>query len=366
MNEDELLNELKIILKILDTKNKHYFGFINNQHGGESYDQKHFGQGISRRKVKDKFEYYYVKNNKAVSKHDLDRINKLGIPPAWTDVWVSADDKNAIQAIGTDSKGRKQYRYHEAHIAEAEKNKFLRLIEFIKNLPDFFKTIQKHQSMPIYNKYRVMSTMLILVKMLHMRVGKEHYAKTNKSYGISSLKKNHVKISGDKVQFRFKGKSNQRLSYSFRNATLKNHLNMLMKLDGDKIFQYIDDNDTVRKITDIDLNNYIQEFMGSEFTIKDFRTYAANFHFVESLIDETKKRSPKNNKIIKKNIMHALKTTAHYMRHTKAISKKSYVMNFAIDLYTSNPKYFVQKSGEDIDVILLDLLKMYKKEILRM
>ena len=232
------------------------------------------------------------------------------------------------------------------------------MIDFIKQLPELMKVIKKHQNNHIYDKNTVISTMLLLVKMLHIRVGKEQYARENKSYGISSLKKRHIKINGDLVSFRFKGKSRQILNYSFRSAEIKNHISMLLKLEGDKLFQYIDDYNNIKKVSDSDLNSYIQEHMGEQFTIKDFRTYAANYHFVESLIEETNRRSPKNEQNIKKNIVNALKKTAHYLRHTQAISKKSYVMNFAIDVYKNNPKYFTSKIG-DINEILLDLLKLY-------
>jgi len=353
--------QYNIIRKLLNINNKYYLV------GGRepSYDEKNINEGINRRKIGDKYEYFYIKNNKPVTKQDIDRINKLKIPPAWTNVWVSIDPATDIQAIGIDAKDRKQYKYNEKHIEDAEKEKFLRLIDFIKELPSFIKIINSHQMKHIYDKEKVISTMLLLVKLLHIRVGKEQYARENKSYGISSLKKKHVKINGDLVSLRFKGKSRQILNYSFRNNNIKNHILMLLKLDGDKLFQYIDDTDNIRKVTDTDLNGYIQQYMGKEFTIKDFRTYAANYHFVESLIQETNKRSPKNEKAIKKNIVNALKKTAHYLRHTQAISKKSYVMNFAIDVYKDNPKYFISQ-GENIDNIILDLLQMYKKNILNL
>jgi len=355
-----------IIKKILNKNNLFYLTNNNILTGGRepSFDEKNFNQGIHRKKVNDKFEYFYIKTNKPVTKNDLDRINNLKIPPSWTNVWISIEPETPIQAIGIDAKDRKQYKYNETHIEQAEKEKFLRLIDFIKYLPELMKVIKNHQMKHIYDKDKVISTMLLLVKMLHIRVGKEQYARENKSYGIASLKKKHVKINGELVNLRFKGKSRQILNYSFRNNEIKNHITLLLKLGGDKLFQYIDDNDNIRKVTDLDLNTYIQQYMGTDFSIKDFRTYAANYHFVESLIQETNKRSPKNEKVIKKNIVNALKKTAHYLRHTQAISKKSYVMNFAIDVYKNNPKYFTSSIG-DIDNILLDLLKLYKQKIIK-
>lgn len=331
----------------------------------QSYDERNYENGIYRKKVGDKYEYYYIKDDTTVLKKDLERINKLRIPPAWTEVWVSRDNKSNIQAIGIDEKGRKQYRYHEIHIQEAEKQKFLRLIDFIKNLSKLEEFIRQHKKNPIYSKFRVISTMLMIVKETNMRVGKEQYARENKSYGISSLKKNHMKIVGDVINFRFKGKSKQRLSYTIRSPELKHHLSLLLKLEGDKLFQYIDEEtDTIKKITDSDLNEYIQQHMGEQFTIKDFRTYAANQHFISALLNETKKRTPKNEKVIKKNILKAIKTTARNLKHTKSISKKSYILNFAIELYRTNPEYFIDRKYDNHMDVLLDILKLYKKEVL--
>lgn len=339
---------------------------MNNLIGGreESYDIRNYENGISRKKVNNEFVYFYIKTKNEIPKHELDRIYKLKIPPAWTDLWISIDHKSNIQAIGTDTKGRKQYIYHHKHIVEAEKKKFSRLFNFIRAIPNLEKIIKNHNKLPAYHKYKVIATMLLIVKELHLRVGKEQYARENKSYGVSSLKKSHLKFEGDTIKLKFKGKSKKILSYSLKDSNIKEHLQFLLKLEGDKLFQYLDENDKVRKITDSDLNHYIQDHMGSEFTIKDFRTYAANFHFIRAILDETKKRTPKNEKVIKKNILNALKTTAHYLRHTKAISKKSYVMNFVTDLYQSQSDYFVKRKYDDPNEVLIDLLKLYKKNIL--
>ena len=337
----------------------------NNQIGGreDSYDIKNYKDGIFRKEINDKFKYFYIKNDKEVTKKDLDRIKKLGIPPAWENLWISIDPKSKIQAVGIDSKGRKQYRYHNDYIEIAEKKKFLRLYDFIKALPVLQTYIDKHSKLNIYDKFKVITTMLKIIKLTYMRVGKEQYARENKSYGISSLKKTHMNINGDIIKFNFKGKSKQRLNYILINHDIKNHLQILEKLEGEKLFQYIDSDNKVKKITDSDLNEYIQTFMGVNFSVKDFRTYAANFHFISSLLSETKKRLPKNDKIKKKNILKSLKKTAKFLKHTKSISKKSYVMNFIIELYMNNPSYFISKKYDNTNDILLDLLKLYKKSI---
>ena len=321
--------------------------------------------GINRVKIKKGFIYYYINNNKPVSDNKLKRINKLKIPPAWINVWISSNPSSSIQATGIDSKGRKQYRYHEQHIKKAEKKKFLRLFDFIKSIPKLNMKMKIHfNKKHIYSKERVIVTMLYIIKAVHMRVGKECYAKTNKSYGITSLKKKHSSFIKDKIIFKFKGKSNKRLYYSINNKNIIKHIKILLKLSGEKLFQYIDGKNNVRRVTDTDLNKYIQKYMGKQFTCKDFRTYASNMYFVKSLLKETIKRNPKNKKSIKKNIKNAFNKTAFYLKHTKAISKKSYVMNFTTNMYENNPKYFIKRKYEDPTIVLLNILKLYKKKVL--
>lgn len=328
----------------------------------KSYDEKNYESGIIRKKKGNDYEYFYVKNNKPVSKSDMERIKKLKIPPMWNSVWVSGDKNSSIQVVGLDKKNKKQYIYHQHHIAKAEKEKFIRLYKFIKAMPKLDQALKENSKLPDYSLKRVIVTMLTLVKELHIRVGKEQYARENKSYGISSLKKSHIKIEGDYIKLRFRGKSKQNLSYTFLDPVVRKHIQSLLKLEGEKIFQYVED-DKIKRVTDMDLNHYIKENMGSDFTVKDFRTYAANLRFVKSILGETQKRLPKDNKTIKKNITNAIQTTAHHLRHTKSISKKSYIMNFTIELYQNNPEYFVKRKYDDPEIVLLDLLKAYKQTI---
>jgi DNA topoisomerase I len=328
--------------------------------GDMSYDEKHYNSGIIRVLVKSEYKYYYVKNKNPVTKEDLDRILSLKLPPAWNNVWISGDKNSDIQAVGVDSKGRKQYKYNAKHTVDAEKKKFLRLYEFIKSIPKLDRILKLHSKLHAYDKRRVIVTMLQLVKELHFRVGKEQYAQHNKSYGVSSMKKTHLKIVSELIKFNFKGKSNKRLSYSLRNPLVKIHLQLLLKLDGEKLFQYIDDNNNIRRVTDLDINQYIQTYMGEDFSVKDFRTYAANYYFIKALLNETKKHS--NN--IKKNIMNAIKISAKHLSHTRNISKKSYVMSYSVALYTSHPEFFVSRKYDDPQDVLTDILKSYKKNIL--
>jgi DNA topoisomerase I len=330
-----------------------------------SYDVEHHFEGISRKKIQgNRFIYYYIKSGKPITKKDLQRINSLKIPPNWENIWISMNPRSTIQVVGEDTKGRKQYLYHRKHIETAEKEKFLRLYKFIKAIPILNNKMKMHETLSPYEKKRVIVTIIQIIQALYLRVGKEKYARENRSYGVTSLKKKHLHIvSPNEVKFRFKAKSHQRVSYTLTNKKIIQHLMQLKKLEGEKLFQYVNENGKIMHVNDVDLNEYIQRYMGKEFTAKDFRTYAANFQFVKALLNETKKRKPKNEKRIKKNILEARKTTARYLRHTLSISKKSYIINFAMELYQLKPDYFMQNKDADPTVILTDILEKYKKHI---
>jgi DNA topoisomerase-1 len=312
-----------------------------------------------------KFKYYYLKNNVEVTEPaELERINKLNLAPAYTDVWVSEDPSTKIQATGLDAKGRKQYRYHKVHVDKSTDEKFVRLYKFIKNIPKLDDQMAQDQILPMYAKNKTIALMLSLVKELNMRVGKECYAQTNKSYGITSLKKTHVTIiDNNTAKFNFKAKSNKLASYTVKSPEIIAELNQLLELPGEKIFQYINNSGNILRVTDVDLNQYIQDTMGPDFTCKDFRTYAANFYFMKALLSETRKRNPKDTKTIKKNLNLAQENTAFYLRHTKSISKKSYTMELIRKMYEEQPEWFVENKNRQPLNVLIDILKVHIDDV---
>jgi DNA topoisomerase-1 len=165
------------------------------------------------------------------------------------------------------------------------------------------------------------------------------------------------------VKLNFKAESNKQVSYTLKDEDIVNEIKQLLNLEGDKLFQYISDSNNTLRVSDTDLNQYIQNYMGKQFTCKDFRTYAANFYFVKALLSETKKRNPKNKKIIKQNLNAAQENTAFYLRHTKAISKKSYTMNLIREMYEQNPEWFIENKSRQPINVLIDILKIYKDKI---
>ena len=314
-------------------------------------------------KPKISFIYYYYHNDKPVLKKDMDRINKLGIPPAYTDVWISIDPNSKIQATGYDDRGRKQYRYHTKHIKDAERSKFLKMYKFIKVLPKLDKKITNdYNQLKMYGKNTIIAFMLLLINKYNIRVGKECYSQANNSYGITSLKKTHLyKLENGNIQLKFKAKSNKNVSYTIKDKKFIDLFNELLKLDGEKLFQYIKEDGSIYKVNDTDLNKYIQSTIGKEFTTKDLRTYSANINFIIALLNETKKNKPITKTIIKSNLDKAQESTANSLKHTKNISKKSYTVSLIRELYLTNTQWFIDNIKTDPINLLTQILKIYKE-----
>jgi DNA topoisomerase IB len=178
-----------------------YMRYLDSQEslGGAPFDVEKYKEGIYRKptETKNVFDYFYVKNNEKVSEEVYKRIKLMRIPPIWEKVWVSSDTDSKIQAVGVDKKGLKQYVYHQNHIKNASEEKFIRVYKFIKAIPKLERGMNKDRSLPLLSKERVIVTILDIIKKLHIRVGKEIYVKRNKSYGISSLRKHHIKIENE-------------------------------------------------------------------------------------------------------------------------------------------------------------------------
>lgn len=337
--------------------------FFNNpiQFGGKllSYDEKHYNTGIIRIKNKEKFEYVYTKNNKPILKKDLMRILELKIPPNWNYVWISGVPTSEIQVIGIDGKNKKQYIYSQEHKNKATINKFKNLITFIKLLPKLKNIIKEHSKLNDFSKKKVMSTMIKIILLSGIRAGKEFHAKLNKSYGICSLRKKHVKLKNGKVYLHFKGKSNIEHSHIIDNIEIHNHLKNLLKLkisdkNDDKLFLYIDKiTKKIKKADEHDLNKYLHKYLDKNIVIKDLRTYLVNYLLVENLLNNTNVNK-KNN--IKKNIINSINKTADFIQHTSSICKKSYIHPKIINKYIADIDFFINNKHEDPLKVLSKIL----------
>ncbi len=331
-----------------------------------STDKKiNFDKGIGRKKVGDKkYEYFYNSTGKNISKSDQERINKLRVPPNLKKVWVSLDSKSHVQAVGYDDAGRLQYIYHEYWKKMTEQNKYLRLKEFIKQYPKLKKYIKEKANPKSYDKESVYAMLIYMLAKINIRVGSNKYAKRYKSYGLTTLLKSHVKKKNGNIHLVFLGKSKQKHNIKIENKLIKEFIISQLMLENDKLFHFVK-NKKVKNIYSDELNSIIKSIMGQVFFAKDFRTYSANIYFLKYIKEiSVKTQSKLNNKSqIKKNLLYALGKTAERLGHTRAMTRKSYVMDFLQAMYVENPYDFTR--FQNPNKFLLDILSKKEKELIK-
>ncbi|TCM60925.1 DNA topoisomerase IB [Rhizobium sp. BK068] len=231
--------------------------------------------GITRRAGKNGFLYYDTKGTRISDPTELERISALAIPPAYTEVLISADPNSHLQATGRDARGRKQYRYHREWTAERDRSKFERLADFGSALPAIRRKVDSdlRRRAPDFDK--ALGTIVWLLDNLYIRVGNASYASKNASYGLTTLRNRHVKISGSSIHFRFKGKSGKEWRLSHSDPRITRAVRMLQELPGQQLFQYIDNHGASHPIQSQDVNAYIRRASGADFSSRQFRTWAA-------------------------------------------------------------------------------------------
>jgi DNA topoisomerase-1 len=286
-------------------------------------------EGITRIKKGNGF-YYTYKNKPLKSEAQLDRIKKLVIPPAWTDVWICSTENGHIQATGTDQRGRKQYRYHHLWHLMRNETKFHRLYEFGKLLPTMRLKIEEDLAKKELCEDKVIATVISLMERTYIRIGNDGYEKLYGSYGLTTLKDSHVKVEGGTVHFCFKGKKGVEHKISLRNPRLARMVQKCRDIPGKELFQYYDE-DGIRKSIDSGMvNKYIKEATGNDFSAKDFRTWAGTLNTLRAFKSlgqaETETES-------KKNIVSVLDEVSKKLGNTRTVCKKYYVHPGIIRLY---------------------------------
>ena len=268
--------------------------------------------------------FRYLSTNGAVTKSDRERINKLRIPPAWKNVAINQAASGRLQAIGRDAAGRWQYLYHENHTRTQEAKKFRRLTKFAAALPTMRATISKHLRQPGLTRERVLACVLRILSTCSMRPGSEVYASENGSFGIATLRSNHVSVKGQTVYFDFPGKSGVRQQRELKDRRIAKVVRGLLKKPGRRVFQFENGNGELVDVTSRHINSYIKEVMGDNFSAKDFRTWAGTLICAGALacagIDEQEAASAR-----KKKIVAAIKETAEALGNTPAVCRGSYI-----------------------------------------
>ena len=262
----------------------------------------------------------------------LKRIRALVIPPAWTDVWICRDANGHLQATGRDARGRKQYRYHPAWRATRDEHKFDRLQSFAAALPQIRARVRRDLSRPGLPREKVIATVIQLLERSLIRVGNEEYARSNGSYGLTTMEDRHVRVSGATVTFRFRGKSGKLHTVSVDDPRLARIVTQCRDLPGHQLFQYVDDEGKVQDLDSADVNAYLKEVTGEDFTAKDFRTWAGTVLALSALVAS---EPPPNASRANKAIVQAIDAVSGLLGNTRSVCRKSYVHPAVIDSYAA-------------------------------
>ncbi len=317
--EKKKIADLKIVVDPVDAAEEAGLRYVSDDQTG--YTRK--GKG-------DDFEYFDTEGKAIRDEQRLLRIKRLAIPPAYTDVWICPSPNGHIQATGRDARGRKQYRYHERWRVVRDENKYERIVIFGQALPKIRRRVNKDLNLPGLPRNKVLATVVQLLERTFIRVGNEEYARENKSFGLTTMKDRHVDVKGSTLRFRFRGKSGIKHELDMRDRRIAKIVSRVQDLPGQNLFQYVDDGGEVRDITSEDVNNYLREITGEDFTAKDFRTWAGTVLAAMALTAvgafETKKQA-------KANIKNAISAVAKILGNTPAICRKCYVHPAVLESY---------------------------------
>jgi len=286
--------------------------------------------GYTRKAKGDDFDWLDADGEPIRDEQRLLRIKRLAIPPAWTEVWVSPLANGHIQATGRDARGRKQYVYHDRWREVRDENKYDRIISFGKALPKIRRRIARDLKLPGLPRNKVLATVVQLLERTFIRIGNEEYARENKSFGLTTMKDRHVEVKGAKLRFRFRGKSGREHEVDVTDGRIANIISKLQDLSGQDLFQYVDHDGKVRDITSQDVNDYLREITGEDFSAKDFRTWAGT---VLTAIALNAQEQFETLKQAKSNINTAIKAVAKILGNTPAICRKCYVHPAVLENY---------------------------------
>ncbi|MBW0001132.1 MAG: DNA topoisomerase IB [Verrucomicrobia bacterium] len=286
--------------------------------------------GIRRERRGDEFVYFDVHGRAIEDEKELKRIRSIGIPPAYENVWICPYANGHLQATGFDARGRKQYRYHPEWRRVRDENKYGRMMQFGKALPKIRARVAEDLAKPGLPREKVLATVVKLLEVSRIRVGNEEYAKTNHSFGLSTMRNRHVKVDGSRILFRFKGKSGKRHEIEVADRRIARVVAKCQELPGQHLFQYLDQNEEPVEVGSDEVNAYLQEITGEQFTAKDFRTWSGTVLAAMALQEF---ETVDGQAAAKKNVVAAIESVSKALGNTPAICRKCYVHPHIIEGY---------------------------------
>jgi DNA topoisomerase-1 len=277
------------------------------------------------------FRYLDARGEKITDEEQLERIRSLVIPPAWTDVWISPSARSKLQATGVDAAGRKQYLYHPSYRAQQEQTKYDRLIRFAERLPDLRRAMAEHMELEGLPYERVAAVAVRLINIGWFRVGSDRYAKTSRTFGITTLRKNHVAVRGSRLSFSYRGKHKIWVHSAIVDEELAEAIRALMELPGSRrLFRYDCGDGENANLDGRRLNDYIGTYLGEEFTAKDFRTWGGT---LLAAIELAEHDPPENPTQAKRRLAAVMRHVGERLGNTPAVARSSYVSPAVVEQY---------------------------------
>ena len=286
--------------------------------------------GITRRRSGAGWIYFAPNGARIRDAGKRRRLNKLAIPPAWTDVWICPDPDGHIQATARDARGRKQYRYHMSYREAADRSKFRHMLEFSEVLPRLRERIERDLMGDELSRRQILATVIRLLDRTLIRVGNDEYAKENKSFGLTTLRRRHVEVDGESLRFSFRGKSGVEHNVSITDKRLAHIIQRCQDLPGTELFQYVDAQGKRHTIASDDVNAHLKEITGHDITAKNFRTWGGTMHAATAL----RSMGPAASRAeADRNIIAAIDLVSKRLGNTRAVCRKYYVHPALIEAY---------------------------------
>jgi DNA topoisomerase I len=286
--------------------------------------------GYSRQRKGRSWAYFDEYGKRVTDRDEIERLNAIALPPAYTDAWLCKDPNGHLQATGRDDRGRKQYRYHPDYRSKRESSKFDGCLEFGQALPRLRSRVERDLRRRKLQRETVLAAVVRLLDRQHIRIGNEEYAKANKSFGLTTLRDRHVMRAGGKLKMRFPGKSGVVHEATITDRNLQRVVKKAQELPGQMLFQYVNGDGNPQAITSADVNDYIRDATGGDFTAKHFRTWGASVLFFKQMLAKAEEKHL--------SLKTALEPVADALGNTPAISRKSYVHPLLIDTLQDNPR----------------------------
>jgi DNA topoisomerase-1 len=286
--------------------------------------------GITRRRMGRYWAYFGAKGERITNRDEIDRLNAIGLPPAYTDAWFCSDPNGHLQATGIDARGRKQYRYHPDFREKRDSAKYEGLLEFGKALPRLRRRVEQDVKRRTLTRETVLAAVVRLLDTERIRVGNEEYARENKSFGATTLRTRHLKRTGHSLMMRFSGKHGIVKEVKITDTSLKRIVKRCQELPGQMLFQYVNGDGEPKPITSSDVNDYIRDATGADFTAKHFRTWSASVIAFEQLL-----KKAEYSRITVKTV---IEPVAEALGNTPAVSRKSYVHPSLLEAVKTDPR----------------------------